>query len=78
MSEFDTYTQAEAETEVRDALITRTNAPNDWETVSDALDVHLGRVEREQGQAVNREAIPRHTVFAVLETIVQPAQEQHP
>lgn len=73
-----TYTQAEAEIEVRDALITRTSAPADWDTVSDAVDVHLGRVEREQGRAINRDVIPHETVFSVLETIIRDAAVHHP
>lgn len=65
-----TYTQAEVETEVLGALNADAGSTHDWEAVSDAVDVHLGRVERERSRQIDREAIPREIVFAVLNTIV--------
>lgn len=73
-----TYTQSEAEIEVRDALITRTNAPHDWETVSDAVDIYLAQIEKQQASTINRQAIPRETVMDILNAIVQNAEEQNP
>lgn len=76
MTTFDTWTQSEVEVEVRDALIARTDAPNDWETVSDAVDVYLGGIEREETRVLDREAIDRATVFAVVESIVRATDDQ--
>lgn len=76
MTTFDTWTQSQVEVEVRDALITRTDAPNDWETVSDAVDVYLGGIEREESRVLDREAIDRATVFAVVEFIVRAPDDQ--
>lgn len=76
MTTFDTWTQSQVEVEVRDALITRTDAPNDWETVSDAVDVYLGGIEREESRVLDREAIDRATVFAVVESIVRATDDQ--
>lgn len=73
-----TYTQAEVETEVCNALNAGSSTSHDWETVSDAVDVHLGRIEREQSQQIDRATIPRDIVLAVLETIVQTTQAPHP
>lgn len=67
------YTQAEAEGEVLAALVSATGADIRQDTVSDAVDVHLGRVEREQGRPLDRSAIPRVIVFDVLATIVRDA-----
>jgi len=69
-----TYTQAEAENEALAALAAGTR----WDTVSDAVDVHLGRIEREQSQRIDRTAIPCATVWEVVDTIVRDAQEQSP
>lgn len=68
-----TYTQAEAEVKARTALTTATDADWPTDTVSDAVDVHLGRVEREQGRPFDRSAIPRAIVLDVLATIVRDA-----
>lgn len=76
MTTFDTWTQSQVEIGVRNALITRTDAPNDWETVSDAVDVYLGGIEREETRVLDREAIDRTTVFAVVESIVRAADDQ--
>lgn len=76
MTTFDTWTQSQVEIEVRNALTTRTDAPNDWETVSDAVDVYLGGIEREETRVLDREAIDRATVFAVVESIVRAADDQ--
>lgn len=65
-----TYAQAEAEREVFAALAATGSAP-EQETVSDAVDVYLGRAEREQGQPIDRNAIPHEIVFSVLDTIVR-------
>lgn len=67
------YTQAEAEREVLAALVTATGEDIRQDTVSDAVDVHLGRVEREQGRPFDRSAIPRAIVLDVLATIVRDA-----
>lgn len=69
------WTQAEAEIEVRDALIDRTDAPVEWEGISDAVDVHLGRIERDESRAIDREKIDRETMFAVVEAVVQDAEQ---
>ncbi|MDV8002871.1 hypothetical protein [Rhodococcus sp. IEGM 1408] len=76
MTTFDTWTQSQVEIEVRNALIARTDSPNDWETVSDAVDVYLGGIEREETRVLDREAIDRTTVFAVVESIVRAADDQ--
>ncbi|EYT54389.1 hypothetical protein DQ226_13970 [Dietzia maris] len=73
-AETDTCTQGEAELAVGEALRASTGDPLDWETISDAVDVHLGRLEREHGHPINRDAIPRLTVQAVRDTIVLDAQ----
>ena len=76
MTTSDTWTQSQIEVEVRDALITRTDAPNDWETVSDAVDVYLGGIERKEIRVLDREAIAHATVFSVVESIVRATGEQ--
>ena len=69
-----TYTQTETENEALAALAAGTR----WDTVSDAVDVHLGRIEREQSQKIDRDAIPCATVWEVVDTIVRDAQEHNP
>ena len=69
-----TYTQTEAENEALAALAAGTR----WDTVSDAVDVHLGRIELEQSQKIDRDAIPCATVWEVVDTIVRDAQEHNP
>ena len=70
-----TYTQAAAEDTVLNALATATGTDPEWETVSDAVDIYLGRAERDQKCRIDRDAIPRDVVFAVLDTIVRNAHD---
>lgn len=66
-----TYTQAQAEDQVLAALATATGRTYRWDTVSDAVDVYLGRIERERGRLLDRGSIPQEIVFDVLGTIVR-------
>lgn len=68
-----TYTQAEAEVKARTALTTATDADWPTDTVSDAVDVYLGSLEREQGCRLDRNAIPHAIVDTVAATIVRNA-----
>lgn len=69
-----TYTQAQAEDQVLAALTTITGQTYRWDTVSDAVDVHLSRIERARGRLLDRASIPREVVFDVLGTIVRDAR----
>lgn len=60
------YTQADAEDEALAIL----GAGTPWDMVSDAVDVHLGRIEREQSRRLDRAAIPAGIVSEVVDTIV--------
>lgn len=72
-----TYTQAEAETMARIALTTATGADWNDDTVSDALDVYLGALEREQGHRVDRNAIPQTIAATVIDTIISDTHDDH-
>lgn len=72
-AEIGTRTQRQVENTVGVALADA-GQRLDWEAISDAVDVHLGRVEREHGQQLDRTAIPRETVQAVRDAIVLDAQ----
>ena len=63
-------TQAELEMRVRDALIERTDDDIDWERISDAVDVHLGRLERARGHVLDRGKIDADTVGEIINHIV--------
>lgn len=65
-----TYTQAEVEQVVL-ATLDGFGGNAEWETVSDAVDVYLGRVEREQGSKLDRGVIPHAVTATVLDTIVR-------
>ena len=65
-----TTTQANLEMRVRDALIERTDADIDWESISDAVDVHLGRLERTRGHVLDRDRLDADTVEEIIDIIV--------
>lgn len=66
-----TYTQAQVEDQVLAALGSVTGRTYHWDQVSDAVDVHLCRIEREQGRTLDRSSLPQAVVLAVLDTIVR-------
>jgi hypothetical protein len=72
-AEVGTRTQRQVENTVGVALADA-GQRLDWEAISDAVDVHLGRFERENGQQLDRDAIPREAVQAVRDAIVLDAQ----
>ena len=65
-----TLTQAEVEMRVRDALVERTADDIDWERISDAVDVHLGRLERARGHVIDRDKLDADTAEEVINHIV--------
>lgn len=65
-----TLTQAEVEMRARDALVERTVDDIDWEWISDAVDVHLGRLERARGHVLDRDRIDADTAEEIINHIV--------
>lgn len=66
-----TFTQSDVERHARNALADRTEVPLPDETISDAVDVYLGGVERDESRQINRGAIDRATTDRVVAAVVQ-------
>lgn len=66
-----TCTQAQAEDQVLAALSSVTGRIYPWDQISDAVDVYLCRIEREQGRPLDRSSLPQAVVLTVLDTIVR-------
>jgi len=66
-----TFTQSDVERHARNALADRTEVPLADETISDAVDVYLGGVERDESRQINRGAIDRATTDRVVAAVVQ-------
>lgn len=65
-----TLTQAEVEMRVRDALVEHIADDIDWEAISDAVDGHLGRLERARGHVVDRDKLDADTAEEIINHIV--------